>query len=259
MVREGDRDRWRRVHRLASRRRIGRCGFPGAHPRQFLHRANWQCSVRNEAIVPTRETEPAKPICPYGISKLAAETYAQWFRRSRGLDIVTLRFGNVYGARQDPAHGAVVARFCDQAVRGPEFEIFGTGDATRDYVYVAEAVAASLTAGQRGQLNYCIYNVSSGQETSVRQLAHLVAVAAGRASGNMNIKCFQLAPAKSCAVAWIFPGLAMRESCAIRPRLIPVSTQLSFGGARHSSGAKAPGDFRPKAGQGNACIYARLI
>jgi UDP-glucose 4-epimerase len=142
----------------------------------------------SEAIIPTRETEPAKPICPYGLSKLAAETYAQWFRRSRVLDVVTLRFGNVYGARQDPAHGAVVARFCDQAVRGAEFEIFGSGDATRDYVYVTDAVAASLTAGRREQLNYCVYNVSSGQETSVRQLAHVVASAAGRASENMSIK-----------------------------------------------------------------------
>lgn len=137
--------------------------------------------------IPTRETAAIQPICPYGLSKLAAETYARWFHQTHGLDVVTLRFGNVYGPRQDPAQGAVVARFCDQAVRGTEFEIFGTGDATRDYVYVADVVAASLEAGRREQLRHCVYNIGSGQEISVRELAHAVAIIAGHVSENPNI------------------------------------------------------------------------
>ncbi|MDQ2815220.1 MAG: NAD-dependent epimerase/dehydratase family protein [Actinomycetota bacterium] len=99
----------------------------------------------SQVVVPARETDPAQPICPYGLSKLSAEHYARWFHCSRGLDTVTLRFGNVYGERQDPAQGAVIARFCDQAIRGVPFEVFGTGDATRDYVYVADVVAATLS------------------------------------------------------------------------------------------------------------------
>lgn len=153
------------------------------------------------ASVPTAETEPTKPISPYGLSKLSAEMYAQWFRESRGLDVVTLRFGNVYGARQDPARGAVVARFCEQAIRGSQFEIFGTGKATRDYLYVADAVAASFQAAQRKRLRYCVYNVSSGRETSVRELAGMIAVLAGHATGNLDVRVVEARPgevSRSC-------------------------------------------------------------
>jgi UDP-glucose 4-epimerase len=153
------------------------------------------------ARVPTAETEPTNPISPYGLSKLSAEMYAQWFRESRGLDVVTLRFGNVYGPRQDPARGAVVARFCEQAIRGTEFEIFGTGKATRDYLYVGDAVAASFQAGQRERLRYCAYNVSSGQETSVRELAGTIAGLTGHPNGNLNVKVLEARPgevSRSC-------------------------------------------------------------
>jgi len=144
--------------------------------------------------VPTAETEPAKPISPYGLSKLAAEMYAQWFRESCGLDVLTLRFGNVYGTRQDPARGAVVARFCEQAIRGAEFEIFGTGEATRDYLYVADAVAATFEAAQREHPRYCVYNIGSGQETSVRQLASIIAKLTGRAAESLNLRILQARP-----------------------------------------------------------------
>jgi UDP-glucose 4-epimerase len=153
------------------------------------------------ASVPTAETEPTKPISPYGLSKLSAEMYAQWFRESRHLDVVTLRFGNVYGPRQDPARGAVIARFCEQAVRGAEFEIFGTGKATRDYLYVGDAVAASFQAAQRDRLRYCVYNVSSGEETSVRELASVVAGLAGHADDNLNVVLLETRPgevSRSC-------------------------------------------------------------
>jgi len=153
------------------------------------------------ACVPTAETEPTKPISPYGLSKLSAELYAQWFHRARHLNVVTLRFGNVYGPRQDPARGAVVARFCEQAVRGAEFEIFGTGKATRDYLYVGDAVAASFQAAQRERLRYCVYNVSSGREISVHELASLITGLAGPAAGHLNVKVLDARPgevSRSC-------------------------------------------------------------
>jgi UDP-glucose 4-epimerase len=146
------------------------------------------------AVIPTTETDPAQPIAPYGLSKLAAETYAQWFRQAHGLDVVTLRFGNVYGARQDPARGAVVARFCEQVIRNSALEIFGPGDATRDYLYVADAVAVTLEVGRRARLKHSVYNVSSGRETSVRQLARAVAVAAGRSAENVEIRMLPARP-----------------------------------------------------------------
>jgi UDP-glucose 4-epimerase len=153
------------------------------------------------ASVPTAETEPTKPISPYGLSKLSAEMYAEWFRESRHLDVVTLRFGNVYGPRQDPARGAVVARFCEQAIRGSEFEIYGTGEATRDYLYVGDAAVASFQAAQRERLRYCVYNVSSGRETSVRELASMITGLAGHAAGNLNVRLLEARPgevSRSC-------------------------------------------------------------
>jgi UDP-glucose 4-epimerase len=153
------------------------------------------------ASVPTAETEPTKPISPYGLSKLSAEMYAQWFHQARNLNVVTLRFGNVYGARQDPARGAVVARFCEQAIRGAEFEIFGTGKATRDYLYVGDAVGASFQAAQRERLRYCVYNVSSGRETSVRELASMITGLAGHATSKVSVRVLEARPgevSRSC-------------------------------------------------------------
>ena len=69
-------------------------------------------------VVPTSENVPPNPISAYGLSKLTAEHYARWFRRMRGLDVVTLRYGNVYGPRQDPRGDAgVIAIFCDRVLR----------------------------------------------------------------------------------------------------------------------------------------------
>ena len=68
-------------------------------------------------VIPTPETEPARPLSAYGLSKRTAEEYGAWFRSAHGLDVVTLRYGNVYGPRQDPTGDAgVIARFCDRVL-----------------------------------------------------------------------------------------------------------------------------------------------
>ena len=123
---------------------------------------------------PADEGHATKPESPYGISKLCAELYLGMFSRSAGLRAVALRFGNVYGPRQDP-HGeaGVVAIFCGNLLAGRPLVVYGDGKQTRDFVHVDDAVAASLAAlaatCMRGS-----YNIGTGRETDVLTVARLL-------------------------------------------------------------------------------------
>jgi UDP-glucose 4-epimerase len=132
-------------------------------------------------IIPTPETEPTVPLSAYGLSKRTAEHYADWYRRTHNLDIVTLRYGNVYGPRQDPAGDAgVVAIFCSRLLAGRRPIVFGSGEQTRDYTFVDDIVAANLAASRSRDLKHAVYNVGTGREVSVLELAEAIAKAAGR-------------------------------------------------------------------------------
>jgi len=137
--------------------------------------------------VPTPETEPAQPLSAYGLSKRTAEEYAAWFRAAHGLDTVTLRYGNVYGPRQDPAGDAgVIAIFCDRVLTGRRPTVFGDGSQTRDYVFVGDIVAANLAAARAEAPGFDRYNVGTGTEVSVLELVEAVGVAAGLAPGGFT-------------------------------------------------------------------------
>jgi UDP-glucose 4-epimerase len=130
-------------------------------------------------LLPTPETVDPVPVSAYGLSKLSAERYAAWYRRARSLDIVTLRYGNVYGPRQDPYGDAgVIAAFCDAALNGRSPTVFGDGKQTRDFVFVADVVAANLAAARAPVLRHDTYNVGTGREVSVNELVDAVAIAA---------------------------------------------------------------------------------
>lgn len=132
------------------------------------------------AAIPSRETEPARPLSAYGLSKSTVEQYGDWFRQAHGLDVVTLRYGNVYGPRQNPGGDAgVVAILCDRALRGERPIVFGNGTQTRDFVFVGDIVAANIAAAGTDDLPHTTYNVGSGTETSVLDLVAAVARAAG--------------------------------------------------------------------------------
>lgn len=133
---------------------------------------------------PNVETFPKDPESPYAIAKLAVEYYLAYYGRVHGLESVALRLGNVYGPRQDP-HGeaGVVAIFCGRILAGEPLTIFGTGDQTRDYVYVADVVRAVQLAATRplpdpGRLDARGFNVGTGQGTSVNEIARLLRHAA---------------------------------------------------------------------------------
>ncbi|HZI99316.1 MAG TPA: NAD-dependent epimerase/dehydratase family protein, partial [Gemmatimonadaceae bacterium] len=133
---------------------------------------------------PNVETYSKDPESPYAISKLAAEYYLSYYGRVHGLEHVALRFGNVYGPRQDP-HGeaGVVAIFCNRILQGKPLTIFGDGLQTRDYVYVGDvaravflAATSSIPAAER--VDARAFNVGTGVGTSVVDLARLLQEAA---------------------------------------------------------------------------------
>jgi UDP-glucose 4-epimerase len=134
-------------------------------------------AMYGECERPAPESAPTRPLAPYGASKLAGEEYLSMFNRLHGTRHVSLRYGNVYGPRQDP-HGeaGVVAIFFNRLREGEAPKVFGDGKATRDYVYVGDVVRATLAARE---LNGGIYNVGSGRETSVNELLELCQRAAG--------------------------------------------------------------------------------
>jgi UDP-glucose 4-epimerase len=132
------------------------------------------------APIPTPETAPVAPLSAYGLSKRVVEEYADWFRSSSGLDVVTLRYGNVYGPRQDPTGDAgVVAIFCERLLAGRRPVVFGDGTQTRDFVYVADVAAANLAAAAIEDPRHRAYNIGTGVEVSILELARATAVAAG--------------------------------------------------------------------------------
>jgi len=124
--------------------------------------------------LPFPESTPPAPETAYGASKLAGEIYLGLFRRLHGMPSLALRFGNVYGPRQDP-HGeaGVVAIFCGRLLAGEAPTIYGDGRQTRDYVFVGDAVRAILAAGEAlaaGGAPAGPLNIGSGRETSVLDL-----------------------------------------------------------------------------------------
>jgi UDP-glucose 4-epimerase len=129
--------------------------------------------------LPFAEDARCEPFSIYGQSKLAAEGYIDLYGRTRGLPATTVRLGNIYGPRQDPATEAgVVAIFCQAGRDRGRPTVFGTGEQTRDYVHVADVVAALIAAQESDDAGPI--NVGTGVETSVLRLAELIGRASGR-------------------------------------------------------------------------------
>jgi UDP-glucose 4-epimerase len=120
-------------------------------------------------LIPTPEDYPIRPLAPYGQGKHAAEGYCGLYTRLHGLPTLSLRYGNVYGPRQD-VHGeaGVVAIFCGHLVSGRAPTVFGDGRQTRDWVDVSDVVAANLLAAD-SELTGAL-NIGTGGETSVLDL-----------------------------------------------------------------------------------------
>ena len=130
-------------------------------------------------VIPAPEDHPAEPEAPYGQSKFAAEGYLELYRRLHGLSTVSLRYGNVYGPRQDPlGEAGVIAIFCGKLLEGARPTIFGDGEQTRDYVYVGDVVAANLAAAASDATG--AFNIGTGVQTSVLDIVAALAEISGK-------------------------------------------------------------------------------
>ena len=123
----------------------------------------------NADVWPTPEDHPIRPLAPYGQGKYAAEGYCELYTRLHGLSTVSLRYGNVYGPRQD-VHGeaGVVAIFCGALIEGRRPTVFGDGRQTRDWVEVSDVACANLMAADADLTGP--FNIGRGEETSVLDL-----------------------------------------------------------------------------------------
>ncbi|HEX6314327.1 MAG TPA: NAD-dependent epimerase/dehydratase family protein [Gemmatimonadaceae bacterium] len=135
--------------------------------------------------IPSVEDMPKDPESPYGIAKLSVELYLAYYGRVHQVDTVSLRYSNVYGPRQDP-HGeaGVVAIFCNKVLKGEPLTVFGDGKQTRDYVFAGDVARANLAAAVATlppprQVDVRAFNIGTGRETSVNDLATTLKRAAG--------------------------------------------------------------------------------
>ncbi|HEX6096853.1 MAG TPA: NAD-dependent epimerase/dehydratase family protein [Thermoanaerobaculia bacterium] len=127
---------------------------------------------------PQDEQHPVNPLSPYGCAKLAIDQYLGFFRHVHGVKAVSLRYGNVYGPRQrKDGEAGVIAIFAGALLDGQTPRINGTGEQTRDYVFVEDVVRANMAASELDLDG--IYNVGTGTETSVNTLYAAITQALG--------------------------------------------------------------------------------
>jgi UDP-glucose 4-epimerase len=149
-----------------------------ASVRQVIFASTGGAMYGEQDSFPADEEHPARPLSPYGVSKLASERYLYFYSQEYGLDAACLRYANVYGPRQNP-HGeaGVVAIFLHRLLDGEQPIINGDGRQTRDYVYVGDVVRSNLAV--LGLPGFRAYNVGTGDETDVNALYELIRGAVG--------------------------------------------------------------------------------
>jgi UDP-glucose 4-epimerase len=122
---------------------------------------------------PADEKHPEYPVSPYGVAKLAVEKYLNFYKEVYGMAYVALRFGNVYGPRQNPkGDSGVVAIFSEKLLNNQPLTIYGDGKQTRDYVFVEDVVQAAVSGLNVKAVG--AYNIGTGRETSVIELYRIM-------------------------------------------------------------------------------------
>ena len=125
------------------------------------------------AHLPKHEELPPNPLSPYAATKVACEQYLRAYAHCYAIDTVSLRYFNIFGPRQNPSspYSGVIARFCTAFCRGDRLTIFGDGEQSRDFTYVANAVRANLLAARHsGPLRGEVFNVGVGERISLNKL-----------------------------------------------------------------------------------------
>ncbi|HEY3134583.1 MAG TPA: NAD-dependent epimerase/dehydratase family protein [Blastocatellia bacterium] len=130
----------------------------------------------NPRYLPINEDDATNMLSPYAVSKFAGENYCKAFYESYGLSTAVVRYSNVYGTAQRPdnPYCGVVAKFFESAMAGQPPRIHGDGEQTRDFTFIDDVVEATLLAGISPKADGQVYNVGTGRETTINQLARLV-------------------------------------------------------------------------------------
>lgn len=156
-------------HNVLATQRVLEAAAKAGTPRVVMASSS---SVYGDAVeLPLRESALCRPISPYGVTKLACEHLAHLYGRLHGVPTVSLRYFTVYGPRQRP--DMAFHRFLRAARDGQPIHVYGDGEQTRDFTFVADIVAATRAAGDSGRPG-CVYNVGGGQRVSLNRVLAMV-------------------------------------------------------------------------------------
>jgi len=149
------------------------CGVPA------VVAASTSAIYGDEPVFPKEESMPPAPLSPYAVSKLAGEYYGRVFSDLYGVRTVFLRYFNVYGPRQDPNsdYAAVIPKFITRLIDGRPPIIYGDGEQTRDFIFVADVVRANIMAMESSASG--VFNIAGGSRISLNQLASILSAITG--------------------------------------------------------------------------------
>jgi UDP-glucose 4-epimerase len=181
-----------------------------ARVKRFIFASSGGAIYGEPVSTPQTEEHVLRPMAPYGCAKLAVEQYMNYYREVQGLSTVALRYANVYGPRQSSrGEAGVIAIFADRMLRGERVTINGRGDQTRDFVYVADVVAANMAVSERDDL-IGAFNVGTGVETSINELHDAMARLTGASARAEH------APAKAGEqMRSVLDGAKLRKQAAL--------------------------------------------
>jgi UDP-glucose 4-epimerase len=130
----------------------------------------------NVTSVPIGESNPTAPLSPYGVHKLLGEVLLGYYRDAHGMSVAAFRLFNVYGPRQDPGspYSGVISVFAKRALANEPLTIYGDGMQSRDFVFVADVVRAIIAAGTQHDTETGVFNIGTGNETTINDLAKTI-------------------------------------------------------------------------------------
>ena len=153
--------------------------------RRFVYAAS-SSAYGDQETLPKVETMRPDPLSPYAAAKLTGEYYCRVFNEVYGLETIALRYFNVFGPRQNPssAYSGVISRFIDALMKGQTPVIYGDGEQTRDFTYIANVVDANIKASQTDKGIGEVMNVANGERVSLNQLLEALKAITGRDDAN---------------------------------------------------------------------------